>query len=199
MAKEQKTEVVVKLENVRLSFPHLAEPQVDDKGKKKYGAVLIMAPDHPSIAELKKAITKVAKEKWPTKYEELLKSMKASHKLCLKPGELKSADYDGFAGNVFVSANNGTRPKILNRDGEPVGADEEGFPYSGCYVIASVGIWPQDHVKHGKRINASLRGVRFLKDGEQFGGGRVADDDELGGPIASGADDDTDLGEDDLV
>lgn len=191
---------VVMLENVRLSFPHLAEPQVNDKGKKNYGALLIMEPDHPGVAAVKKAMVKVAKQKWPNKYEDIVKQLKAAHKLCLKPGELKAGDYDGFDGMLFVSANNGARPKILNRAGEPVGADDEQFPYSGCYVIASIGIWPQDHVKHGKRINAELRGVRFLKDGESFGGGGVADDDELGGKLSAGADDDMpEDDEDDLV
>jgi hypothetical protein len=45
-------------------------------------------------------------------------------------------------------------------------------------VNASIELWCQDN-NYGKRINASLRGVQFLKDGEAFAGGGVANADEF--------------------
>lgn len=188
MSDNDQKEIVVRLENVRLSFPHLAEPQVGDKGRKSYGALFMMEPDHVAVKKISAAIKDISKRKWPTKWEGILKTLKAAHKICLKPGELKSGDYPEFEGLVFVSANNGTKPKIFNRDAEKIQNNDGEFPYAGCYVNATVGIWPQDHVKHGKRINASLRGVQFVRDGEAFGGGTVASDDEFT-PLAAGADD----------
>ena len=52
-------------------------------------------------------------------------------------------------------------------------AEIERLIYSGCYVHASVDIWPQDN-KWGQRINCTLRGVMFANDGENFGGGSTA-------------------------
>lgn len=190
---EKTEEVVVRLNNVRLSFPHLDSPQVNvgDDGKKKssYGAVFLMEPDHPAVKEVSKGIKEAAKRKWPTKHSELVPSLKESHKLCLKPGSLKAIDYPEFKGMAFVSANNGKRPKVFNKAAEVIAAGEAQFPYAGCYVNATIGVWAQDHKKYGKRINASLRGIQFLRDGEAFGGGSVAADDEFQ-PLEVGADDD---------
>ena len=54
----------------------------------------------------------------------------------------------------------------------------DGRPYAGCYVIANVELWAQDN-NYGKRINASLRGVQFLRDGDAFSGGGAASEDEF--------------------
>lgn len=203
MSETQKTENIVRLNDVRLSFPHLAEPQRDKEGKNpKYGALFLMPEDHPSVAQLKKMIVKAAKEKWPGgKHEAILKGLKLNNKLCLKPAELK-ADYEGFEeGFVFVSANNKAKPRVFNRDAEAITHEDEGYPYAGCYVNATVDVWAQDSADYGKRINATLRGVQFVRDGDAFGGGRVAEDGEFSA-LASGADDDTDFGadsDDDLV
>ena len=43
---------------------------------------------------------------------------------------------------------------------------------------ASIELWAQDN-SFGKRVNASLRGVQFLKDGDAFAGGGAASDDEF--------------------
>ncbi|WP_244126983.1 ssDNA-binding protein, partial [Xylella fastidiosa] len=52
-------------------------------------------------------------------------------------------------------------------------AAQDGRPYAGCYVNANIELWAQDN-NYGKRINASLGGVQFLRDGEAFAGGGVA-------------------------
>ena len=46
------------------------------------------------------------------------------------------------------------------------------------YVNGSIELWCQDNA-YGKRINATLRGVQFLKDGEAFAGGGSASADEF--------------------
>jgi hypothetical protein len=53
-----------------------------------------------------------------------------------------------------------------------------GKPYSGCYVNAVIELWAQDN-KFGKRINASLMGVQFLRDGQRLSGGGVASADDF--------------------
>lgn len=196
---EKKT-LIVKIGNnerpARLSFAHLAQPGEGTDGKPgSYGALFIMEPDHESVAAIKKAMVQAAKDKWPSQYEAVLKTMKAGNKLCLKDGELK-AEYDGFDGMVYVSANNKTKPKVYNQLAKEVREGDDGFPYNGCHVIASVDVWVQDHAKYGKRINASLRGVQFHSDGEAFGGGQVANADEFEA-LASGASQEVDFDDDD--
>lgn len=171
---------VIKILNARLSFPHLFEPQRDDNGKNpKFNGLFIMAKDNPAIKTISDEIKAVAKEKWPIKHEEILKRLKAGGKLCLRNGDTK-ANYEGFAGNIYISASNKTPIKVFNRAGEMITEGCEGSPYAGCYVNVSVELWPQDSQKFGQRINASLRAVQFVKDGESFGGGSVAADDEFG-------------------
>jgi len=46
--------------------------------------------------------------------------------------------------------------------------EENGKPYAGCYVNMSIRLWAQDN-QFGKRVNAQLRAVQFVKDGEAFG------------------------------
>jgi hypothetical protein len=64
-------------------------------------------------------------------------------------------------------------------DGKAPLSASDGKPYSGCYVNALVELWAQAHAEHGKRINASLMGVQFSKDGERLSGGATAAADDF--------------------
>lgn len=44
---------------------------------------------------------------------------------------------------------------------------------------ASIELWAQDNKQFGKRINAQLRGVQFLRDGDAFAAGSPASEDEF--------------------
>lgn len=168
------------LKNVRLSFPDLFKPS-EQFGN--YGAQLIIS-NQADVAKIEAEMLRVATEKWGAKAEAILKSAKAGNKVCLKDGDTK-AEYDGYAGNMILSANNSQRPPVVNRDRTPITADD-GIVYSGCYVNAIVKIWAQDNT-WGKRINASLDGVQFFKDGESFSGGGVASPDMFD-DLSDGAD-----------
>jgi len=76
-----------------------------------------------------------------------------------------------------VSARSKTRPTVLNRDKTPV-AEADGVLYGGCYVNALLDVWAQDNA-FGKRINATLKGVQFVRDGDAFGGGAPASADDF--------------------
>jgi hypothetical protein len=76
-----------------------------------------------------------------------------------------------------VSSRNKVRPLVLDRDKSPL-TQSDGRPYAGCYVNGSIELWCQDNA-YGKRINATLRGVQFYKDGEAFAGGGSATADEF--------------------
>lgn len=177
----------LKLNNVRLAFPALFEAKtVNSEGKPAFSAVFLIDPKDPQVKTIQQAIEATAKEKWGAKAEAILKAMRAADKTALHDGNTK-AEYDGFADMLFLSARNQVRPLVINTDRTPL-AQADGKPYAGCYVHAVVELWAQDN-NYGKRINASLSGVQFVRDGDAFAGGGIAsedDFDDLG--IGGGAD-----------
>jgi hypothetical protein len=181
------------LKNVRLSFPDIWEPATfQGEGKAAFGASFLIPKDNkPLLKEINAAIDAVAKDKWAAKADAILKAMRAQDKSCLHDGDNK--DYDGYQDSFYLSARNEARPTIIDRDKAPL-TKTDGRPYSGCFVNAIIDLWAQDN-QFGKRVNASLAGIQFYKDGDAFSGGRSAsadDFDDLGS-------DEEDEAESDLV
>lgn len=85
----------------------------------------------------------------------------------LKDGDDNDSDYNGYAGNWSVKASNHVRPTLINRDRAPIAEDDD-ILYAGCYVNAIIDVWVQDN-KYGRRLNANLHGIQFVKKGESFG------------------------------
>lgn len=167
----------VRIENVRLTFPVLFDAkQVNGQGDPKFSAAFLIPKDHPQMGDIKAAIKTAAGEKWATKADEVLKALFAGDRLALHDGDAKS-DYDGYAGNYFVNASNKIRPLVVDGNRAPLQA-ADGKPYSGCYVTAILEFWAQDN-QFGKRVNASLLGVQFVKDGDRLAGGGVAAADDF--------------------
>ena len=176
------------LKNVRIAFAHIFKPYAMNEGDaKKYSVAILVPKDHPQLPAIKAEMKKVRDEKWGDKKISNLK-------LCLQDGAEK-AEYDGYDDTImFFNSSNGTRPLVLDKDKTPL-VEEDGRPYSGCYCNIDLDFWAQDN-KWGKRINSSLAGIQFARDGEPFSGGRksdadsfdevVEDDDFLG---ATGTDD----------
>lgn len=181
----------VVLQNVRLSFPELFKAKQfvrngKPEGDPAFSASFIMPKNHPNMKELKAAIKEVAVAKWGAKADVTLKAIEAKDFCCLHDGDLK--DYDGYADNMYVSARNKTRPTVLDTkaNGDAPLTAEDGKPYAGCYVHAIIEIWADDS---NKRVNASLCGVKFYKDGDAFTGGGTAKADEYADVEEEGEDD----------
>lgn len=168
----------ISLNDVRLSFANaLFEPQqVQGQGDKKFSASFLFAPNHPAAAAIKEGFKKVAQEKWGAKASDVFVALKAGDKLCLHDGDTKP-NYEGYKGNLYLNASNKIKPLVIDGNKSPLDASS-GKPYSGCYVNAVVELWPQDN-KFGRRINASLMGVQFLRDGPRLSGGGVASADDF--------------------
>ena len=167
----------VKLSNVRLAFPVLWEAKtVNGEGKPAFSASFLIDPADPQVKALNTAIEQVANEKWGAKAAAILKQMRATDKVALHDGDLKS-NYDGFPGNLYVSARSTTRPLVIDKDKSPL-TEQDGKPYAGCFVNASVELWAQDN-NYGKRVNATLLGVQFVRDGAAFAGGTTASDSDF--------------------
>lgn len=129
------------------------------------------------VAKVKAAEDAVAKEKWGGKAEQMLKAIRVADKGCIHDGDSK-AQYDGFEGNLFIPARSKVKPLVIDRQKNKV-AEGDGTIYSGCVVNAQLEIWAQDN-SYGKRINAQLMGVQFVRDAEAFSGaGRPASEDDF--------------------
>lgn len=167
----------LQLKNVRLAFPALFEAQtVNGEGEPAYSASFLYEPTSPNKKLMDDAIEAVGSEKWGAKWPAVKKELLGKDKTCQHDGDTKE-QYDGFPGMLYVSARNKSRPTVIDRDKTPL-TRGDGLPYGGCYVNANVEVWAQDN-KYGKRINASLRGVQFYRDGESFSGGTPASADEF--------------------
>jgi hypothetical protein len=151
------------LKNVRLSFPQLFQPKSVMGSEPKYSAAFLLEKSDPQVAATRKAIAAMTTAKWG-------KVIPRSLKVCLHDGSEK--EFDGYEDSFYISANSAKRPLVLDRDRRPLSTDE-GIPYAGCFVNGLVRLWAQDN-QFGKRVNAELLGVQFVRDGEPFGGGKPA-------------------------
>ena len=158
----------IHLKNVRLSFPSLFARSVFDGKEGKFEATFLLDKETQAdqIKVLEAAIDAAIKEaniKVP------------AGKSCLKDGA--DSEYDGYANAMSFKAAANKRPTVINRDKTPL-VEDDNVLYAGCYVNAIVDIWIQNN-SYGKRANANLYGVQFLKDGDAFGSGPVDVSDEF--------------------
>ena len=171
----------IKLIDVRLAFPALFEAKtVNGEGDPRFSAVAIIDPKSENVKLIREAITAVAKEKWGAKADTILKELSTKDRICYAARAKTNASgdvYDGFEDMHYLNASNKVRPLVLDRNATPLTATD-GKPYAGCYVIMSVELRAQDN-NYGKRINATLRGVQFVRAGDAFAGGTPASADEF--------------------
>lgn len=191
--------VIVKLKNVRLSFPDLWEA-VQFKGQGKfYFAAKFIQPEDQSVGvkddtgnwastTMAKVIEQVAFDKWGDKSSAVLKAMRKAEDVAwlpVKDGESEEGLYV-LSTKRYRDDSNGGAPLVVDTSGAPLSA-ASGKPYAGCYVNASVEIWPQDN-QFGKSIRAKLRTVQFARDGEAFSTAVPISDDEFE-PLTADEDD----------
>jgi len=170
----------MRIMDVRVTFPQFHEAKaVNGQGDPKFSGSFLLTKDHPQLGAIQEAVIAAATEKWGPKAGEILKQLKAADKLPLHDGDAK-ANYDGYAGMYYMNASNKIRPLVIGGgpDGRAPLTATDGKPYSGCYVNVVVEFWAQDN-QYGKRVNASLLGVQFLRDGERLAGGSVASEDDF--------------------
>lgn len=183
---EARQDVAV-LKNVRLGFPKLwkAEAATAD-AKPKFGASLIMeegsAEYKANVAACEKAVGYVCKKQWADKADRISSAIERKRK-AFRDGDGETNEegdtWDGFANSMIVVAKNSKRPQILNKDKTPLTEDDDVI-YPGCYVDAVVSFYTTADKEHGGNgIFASLEIVRFRKDGESFGAGKLNADDFL--------------------
>lgn len=168
--------MLVKLKNVRLSYPNLFEAR-DYEGDKnfKYSAKFLIEKGSENEAQVKKVVQAIAKEAFKDKAAAILKSIENNaQKFCVSDGDLKDGEENH--GHTVISSSNKVKPTVIDRDPSVKLTQADGRPYGGCYVNAHVDLYA--HTKH-KAIFGTLMGVQFVKDGDAFAGGRPASADDF--------------------
>lgn len=164
----------IKIGNARLSFPSLfqtAKFNNEDTGKYEATFILDKVEHAELIDQIKSRVNTLMKEELKTKI--------AADKICLKDGDdMARPEYEG---TYVIKASTRRRPLVIKRDKTPI-VEDDNIVYAGCYVNAVISLWAQNN-SWGKRVNAQLDGVQFVKDGEAFGDAGIDADvfDEFGG------------------
>lgn len=182
------------LKKKRLAFPSIFAMTSVGDGEPAYGGRFIIDPKDPQVAEIDAAMVAAAKEKWEDKGPAVLAKLIKDGRVCFSKTDYANKNgevYAGFENTYSLGARNGgktpLKPSAFNNQNVPTTQDE-GLIYGGAYVDASVEIYAQDNT-FGRRINCSLRGVRFVGHGESFGGGTKAQADDFGEPVEVDAED----------
>ena len=162
------TSDVVKLRNVKLSFPELFRPRAFQEGQTpKFQATFLLDPSSKEGAAQIKMLQSKIKEVLVEAYGDE-KSVPKGVKACLKDNEVEGKEYNGYEGMWFISTSNTVRPTVVDRDLSPITEDDDKM-YPGAVVNATITLWSQNN-QYGKRVNANLRAIQFVKDSERFGG-----------------------------
>jgi len=161
----------IHINNARLSFASVWKRAVFDGKEGKFEATLLIPKTDDKQIKILKAAIKGKVEESGLKI--------SSEKFCMKDGDkiFEDKEYDGYQDTYALKASNNTRPTIVNRDGSQL-AEDDNVIYSGCYVNAIIDFWVQNN-NYGKRINANLLGLQFVRDGEAFGAGAALSADEF--------------------
>lgn len=183
----------IRLDNVRLSYPWVGKAQknTDDDGNETWTYSCVALLDKDTHIEAMKmcrdAVVRLEKTKPADKNGKPFKV--PASKRFIKNGDAVDEDGDRLYGPEgegmwMVSSRERNRPLLRGPKKDPkTGKAQRLTPeqatsmfYGGCYGTVLIRPWLMDN-KYGKRINAGLVAVQFLRDGEPFGEGRIGEDD----------------------
>lgn len=173
---------IIKLKNVRLSYPNLfVAKAAEGSDKPKFSATFLLdKKEHAAlIKHIEKQIERVALDAFKKKVK--------LNRICLRDGN-DYAEKEGYGDEVmFIPASETRRPVVVDGDMTPLDSTSA-RPYAGCYVNANIRLFSYDHPTGGKGVSAALRSIQFLKDGPSFGAAPVSADEEFE-PVSTSADD----------
>lgn len=182
-----KTREIIKLDNVRLSFPSIWQKKIwqGAKNEPKFEATFILNKDKNA-----KEIAKIKDE-----IDYLLKSnnikiiSKKNH--FFKDGD---ADIDGvekkeeYKNSYTVKTISYKKIIVINKDKTEI-EESDDLIYGGCYVNAWIELKPFHNLEQG--VNATVKVIQYRSAGERFGGGLSVSFDEI--PFIEDEQDDEDF------
>lgn len=186
----------VRVDGVICSYPHLDKPWKKNDGDREKFSVTGLAPKE-THNEVKALLVEVINN--------LLTSNKmgkigAEHKF-VRNGDTEDGPLKPETEGMWIikSSENPERPPKVRDERTKVMTPQEIAKriYPGCIINILIRPWAQDN-KHGKKINANLVAVQFVRDGTRIGEAAIDDDDaweelEVEGADSLQLDDDEDL------
>lgn len=189
---------LVQIGPVRVSFPDLVKPRVNDiNGKTQYGIQVWLpkgqtAPDIAPNAVAEATAFKQAMD--ATFAEKFGKNAKpTTDKPIMQDGDqaLRKSDGTPKAPGYWMfraSCNEEHQPPTFDGRGNPIHPKEI---YGGCWAYVTISLFAYEHKVGGRGVGAGLRAVQFYKNGERFGGGDDFDMEALDGADEIGTTPDT--------
>ena len=165
------------IKDVRCSYPHLDKPwSMDPAAEPKY-SVTGLIPKTADYRESVQALNKYLRE-WLAEKKQTV----PQNRMFLRDGD--ETGKPEMAGHWTVSASERDAPPLRGRyidraTGKPEiisPQDAAKIFYGGCWISLMVEPWFQNHQVGGKRLNANLRAVQFLRNDTPFGRGRITDE-----------------------
>jgi len=173
MATDNRTKVITG--KVRLSYVHLFEAHSSFEGQDaKFSTVLLIPKSDTKTIAAIKAAQLVALENGKT--SKFGGSIPKNWKNTFRDGD-EEGDLDKnpeYAGHMFMTVSNKTRPGIVDQNVQPILDSTE--VYSGCYARVSITAFPFS-ASGSKGISFGLNHVQKLADGEPLGSITKAEDD----------------------
>jgi len=167
----------------RASFVHLFAPHSTNGSEPKYSVSLIIPKsDKETISKIQASVDEAIQNgitsKWGGKRPLNLKTP-------LRDGDEERPEDAAYADSFFINCNSTERPGVVDRKRVPI--TDPTVIYSGCYIRASINIYPFN--TNGNRgVGAGLGNVQFWEDGEPLNG-RVRAEDEFDALDAEDEDD----------
>lgn len=197
-----------KLKDVRISYPHIWKLwSKNESDTKKFSATFLLRFEErrADIVMLRNAALKMAGEFYklaPVK----LKSGRVEVPFTAANLFLRDAAgnaSEGYEGCWIVKASEKTRPTIVDSNKKPL-AEDDGKLLAGDHCNVVIRPWAQKDGQYGKKVNANLLLIQYLREGERLGGSarpdvdemfedESAEDDGLSGGGSDGLDDDDGL------
>ena len=162
------------LENVRCSYVYIMNPRKANDPTKpaKYGLqVIIEKSDKDQVKKIKLATRDVLNEAFGSDAWK----KRARYKLPLRDGDAER-DQEEYEGCYFFNASAGTKPGVVNKDGETADPDDLAeYCFSGAYFNVSLNFFDfpsSDGSKAG--VGVGINNVMLVRKGDRLDGSTTA-------------------------
>lgn len=181
----------IRVDNVIASYPHLDKPWAKNETDRKKFSITGLAPKETHAEAKSLLVDEINKLLVSSKIGKLA----GEHKF-VRNGDDSGKDENEGKWVIKCSENPERRPSVRTTRGTLMEIEDIAETvYPGCIVNILLRPWAQNN-QHGKKINANLIGVQFVRDGERLGEAPIDDEgawDELDEDLG----DDLDLDDDD--
>lgn len=178
MAKTEKDPAKVVLSTHRVSYVHLKEPSsFKNSDKKDYSIEFLIPVDHPDVARIEDAIQSVFDANKQSTFKGTKIDSRNFHYPLVDGEDIldDGKDRPEVEGHYVLKAKSSRQPVVYDADGSELYDLDD--VYGGCYCRGVIVFRPFSHESGKKGISCYINSVKFMEDGEPFGGFSASHDD----------------------